>query len=362
MKALAKRYANAGRGGHKLAFEASTCILNCREELADFFTAVDPARIAFTSNTTEALNYAIHGTIRSNKDHIIISAMEHNSVTRPAYASGAVVDIAHADSNGRITADSIAPLICADTRLIAITHASNICGTINPIDEIGALAHEKDILFLVDSAQTAGVLPINVLDLNIDFLAFAGHKMLFGPQGTGGLYVGGNIDLKPLKQGGTGSMSESKAQPTFMPDVLESGTLNAGGIAGLNEGVKFVKNVGIKRIRAHEQELTKLLLDAFADIPQVIVYGDLNAENRVGVVGFNIPGRDCVELANCLSMRYNIATRGGFHCAALAHKSMGTNELGMVRASFSWFTKKSDVLRLIDAVLKEVKAENPKKI
>lgn len=353
-RATAKSYANAGRGGHKLAFDASMEILECREALAELFTILDPSRIAFTANTTQALNYAIKGVIRKG-DHTIISSMEHNSVARPAFSfedGFAEVSIAEADSNGLVTLESIEREIRTNTRLIAILHASNVCGTINPIEEIGALASDNGILFLVDAAQSAGILPINVLDAHIDLLAFAGHKALFGPQGTGGLYVRSGVDLMPIIQGGTGSMSESMQQPSFMPDLLESGTLNTAGIAGLHEGVKFIKQIGLERIREHEEDLTKRIIEAFMNMKSVTVYGEKDAKKQTGVVGFNVEGHDCVEVANLLSARYNIATRAGFHCAPLAHHTLGTETCGMVRASVSWFTTRRDVEKLIDSIFR----------
>jgi cysteine desulfurase family protein len=351
MRAVSRSYANAGRGGHRLAFEASTHIHDCREALAEFFTILDPTRIAFTANTTQALNYAIKGVVRKG-DHIIVSEMEHNSVARVAFSYGDEVEvsIAKADEHGYVSVKSVEREIRPNTKLIAVLHASNVCGTINPIEEIGAVTSDSGILFLVDCAQSAGILPINVLDARIDMLAFAGHKALYGPQGTGGLYVRNDVDLNPIIHGGTGSMSESMQQPSFMPDVLESGTLNAAGIAGLHEGIKFISRIGLDEICRHEQVLMRKLIEAFANMDDVIIYGTKKASEQTGVLGFNIKNQDCVEMANLLSTRYNIATRAGFHCAPLAHGALGTRNCGMIRASVSWFTEMREIQKLVDAV------------
>ena len=354
-EATGKSYANPGRGGHKLACAAGDIIYKCREALCDFLSAENPCNIIFTCNTTDALNIAIKGLIKQG-DHVITSGMEHNSVIRPLIGVGADISIAMPDLAGRVDASKILPLIRDNTRLIAITHASNICGTINPIREIGSLSRSHGIPFLVDAAQTAGVFPINVQDANIDFLAFAGHKLLFGPQGTGGLYIKNPDLLTPFREGGTGSLSESLEQPNFLPDKFESGTLNTNGIAGLLEGVKFITRTGLDTISSREEELTELLLEGLKTMPNVTIYGEPEAVGRVGVVGFNIEGIDCVDVSAALSEKYGIASRAGLHCAALAHKSMGTTDIGMIRLSVSFLNKKSDIKIALGA-LKKISTE-----
>ncbi|KUK34772.1 MAG: Cysteine desulfurase family protein [Caldanaerobacter subterraneus] len=250
---------NPGRGGHKMALESGRVIFEARQEICSIFNIKDPMRVVFTSNTTEALNIALKGILKEG-DHVITSSMEHNSMIRPLMAlkeKGIEVTIVKANEEGKIDPEDIKEAITKKTKMIAITHASNVTGTIMPIEEIGNIAREMNLIFLVDAAQTVGVLPIDVEKQNIDLLAFPGHKGLYGPQGTGGLYVRKSIEILPLEEGGTGSKSESMYQPDLMPDKLESGTPNTPGIAGLKEGVKFVKSVGIKNIYQQEKDLQK---------------------------------------------------------------------------------------------------------
>ena len=351
-------FANSGRGGHKLALKASLEIEKVRLLLADFFSVSGPENIAFCPNTTFALNYAIHGLLTKN-DHIIISGMEHNSVSRPAYASGAEVSVAKADKNGFVSVKSIENEIKLNTKMIVITHASNVTGTINPIAQIGKLARNNDIIFLVDAAQTAGILPINVEEDNIDLLAFPSHKHLFGVQGSGGLYVRENVEIRPIIQGGTGTHSLSMKQPNLMPNSLEAGTQNAAAIVALGKGIEFINKVGIEEIFEHERMLTNYLLDRLLDMKNIIVYGYKGVKEQVGTISFNIKSGDGlidpVEISNILSTRYDIATRAGFHCSGLAHKAIGTDKTGTVRVSFSYFTKKSDIDKLVSAIKKGVR-------
>jgi len=337
---------NSGRSGHKLSLYSGEKIYECRELVARLFNIDNPALIAFTPNTTAALNFAIHGYVTTN-DHVVISGMEHNAVVRPVVASGADYTVAKADKCGMVTADSVRAAIKENTKLIIINHASNIVGTINPITEIGKLAAEKGIPLLVDAAQTAGVVNIDVKKDNIAMLAFAGHKMLYGPTGTGGLYVRHDIKLMPVIQGGTGTLSESIYQPDFMPDCLESGTPNVVGLVGLSEGIKYVLENGVDRLFSYEHELAQHIKYELSKLDNVTVYG---CDNSVGVVGFNINNMDSVQVSTILDSRYNIATRGGLHCAILAHKSMGTDKLGMVRLSVSSFNTRQEVKNAISAI------------
>lgn len=341
--------ANSGRGGHSSAMLASERIYECRENLANLFCVSNPEQIIFTANATAALNIAIKGILTA-ESHVIITGMEHNSVLRPVIGTGAEYSIAMPDLTGLVAPQSIEDLIQNNTKLIIVNHASNITGTINPIYEIGMVAKKHGIPFLVDAAQTAGVIPINAVENNISMLAFAGHKMLYGPTGTGGLYISPEISLKPLIEGGTGSNSESGIQPDFMPDRFESGTLNTLGITGLNEGVKFVAKHTPNEIHKAEMKLVTRLIDGLSDIKGIKIYGN---ENRVGVVGFAAEGKDSVEIANRLDNEHDIACRGGFHCAALAHKSIGTEHSGLVRFSVSYFTCECEIDKAVTA-LKQV--------
>lgn len=347
IKAARQFYGNPGRGGHRIAEKAGEIIFECREELAKLFTVLDSSRIAFTKNTTEALNIAILGTLATS-DHCIISSMEHNSVARAVVASGAEFSIAQANKKGELKVEEIEKHIKGNTKLVCISHVSNVNGAVQNIKEIGKFLRNNEILFLVDAAQSAGVYDISCLDCNIDFLAFPGHKSLYGLSGTGGLYVRDGIEIAPRIFGGTGSMSERLEQPTFMPDSLESGTLNTSGIAALLEGVKFAKS---HDLYSHEKYLTKLLIDGLKNIKKIKVY----SENSVGVVAFNVRGKDSVTLSNELSLKHGVALRGGYHCAILAHKTLGTDRIGgAARASFGYYNKKSDVDKLLKALTKSI--------
>ncbi len=342
-----RRYAsNSGRSGHKLSVYTGEKIYECREVIARLFGIDNPALIAFTTNTTTALNFAIHGLV-TPYDHVIIGGMEHNAVVRPVVASGAEYSIAKADAVGKVTAESVESEIKPNTKLIIINHTSNIVGTVSQISEIGRIAKKYNIPLLVDAAQSAGVIDIDVKRDNVSMLAFAGHKLLYGPTGTGGLYVNENIKLKPVIQGGTGSVSESLVQPDFMPDSLESGTLNCVGIIGLLEGVKYVLEKGVDNLYRYESGITKMLRAGLCDIEKVTVYGD---NDSVGVVGFNIENMDSVAVSNILSDKYNIASRGGLHCAVLAHRSIGTENSGLVRLSVSSFTTEKEVEEAVMAI------------
>ncbi|MDD4688656.1 MAG: aminotransferase class V-fold PLP-dependent enzyme [Eubacteriales bacterium] len=347
--ALSKSYGNPGRGGNTASINASKVIYQCREEISSLFGVSKPQNFVFTSNTTEALNLAIKGLIKKD-DHVIVSGMEHNSVIRPIVATGANYSIAQPSKEGRVTADEFEKHIKSNTKLIIATHGSNITGTINPIREIGQLAKRHNILFLVDCAQTAGVLPINVEDDNIDLLAVAGHKLLYGPQGTGGLYIKEGITLTPLKEGGTGSVSESLFQPNFPPDRYESGTLNTNGIAGLLKGVEYIKKLGIANIRQREILLTERLMQGLSSVDNITLYGTQSPLDRTGIVSFNVFDKDSVTVATELDSKYHIACRGGLHCSPLAHESMGTLKSGMVRLSLCHFTTESEIDQAIWAV------------
>ena len=347
-------FANAGRSGHKLALESTAAIEKSRALLADFFSIANPDRIVFCASATMALNFAIHGILKKG-DHIIISGMEHNSVARPAISSVAEVSIAKADSTGFISLKSIEDEIRLNTKMIAVLHASNVTGAINPIAEIGKLARENGIIFLVDAAQTAGLLPINVAQMNIDLLAFPSHKHLFGVPGSGGLFVAEGLSLTPIIQGGTGHNSQSLTQCTILPTCLESGTQNTAAIHALSKGIEFINKIGINEIREHDKFLTSYLLENLAGLDNIIVYGPKNADKQIGTVSFNVKDKDCMFISSLLSTEFDIATRPGYHCAGLAHKSIGTDKIGTVRASLSYFNTKKDIDYLINALWKVAK-------
>ncbi|WP_028829328.1 aminotransferase class V-fold PLP-dependent enzyme [Proteocatella sphenisci] len=351
--------ANPGRSAHKMAQETNREILMARMELSQMLGVQNPMQTVFTKNASESLNMAINGYVK-NGDHVVTSCMEHNSVLRPLHYlqdQGIInLTIVSSDDEGFVHARDIKEAINWETSLVAITHASNLTGSINDIEEISDMikkeniGRDKNIVLLVDAAQTAGFADIDVTQMGIDMLAGAGHKCLYGPTGTGFLCVSENIKLRPVYRGGTGSMSESLEQPDFMPDMLETGTLNAAGIAGLRAGVKYIDQNQVSKLREKQQKYIARLIREFSGIDGVKLFGTRDASKRAGAVAINIRDRDSQEITHLLSSEYDIATRGGKHCAPLAHKRMGTLEQGMVRISVSSFTTDKDIDSVIQAV------------
>ncbi len=341
--------ANAGRGGHDASVRASSLLMEARETAADFFGISDPLRIVFGQNTTMALNLGISGLIQDG-DHVVISSMEHNSVSRTVAARENVeYTVVMANEQGYLNPFDVDRAIRTNTALIVINHASNVTGSVQDIRSIGKIAEKHNIPLLVDAAQSAGCIPIDVEQMNISLLAFAGHKCLMGPLGTGGLYVREDIPIRPVLFGGTGSMSESLSMPEFLPDALEAGTVNAPAFAALASGIRFVERHQ-SEIRQKETYLTQRLLHGLLNLDSVTVYGSPLQQNRVGVVSFTIDGRDPAECSNILNQKNHIAVRAGLHCAALAHQTIGTIQGGTVRASVGFFNKPSDIDALLLAV------------
>lgn len=344
--------ANPGRGGHKLSLQSGRVILETRELLAELFNSDSPERIVFTHNATEALNLALKGFLKKG-NHIITTSMEHNSVLRPLKLLeqfGIETTIVQCNKYGEIDIDDIEKEIRKETVLIAATHASNVVGTLLPVDKIGGLAKSYNLDFLVDASQTAGVYEIDVNKMNISMLAFTGHKGLYGPQGTGGLYIKKALELNPLKEGGTGSRSESLYQPDILPDRYESGTHNTPGIAGLGAGISFIKGEGLARIRKHEQELTRCFIEGVTKIKKVMVYGTKDASKQAAVVSMNIGDAGSSEISYILDQTFDIATRSGLHCAPMAHRTLGTLEQGAVRFSFGYFNTKEQIETAVAAI------------
>lgn len=340
---------NAGRGGHWASVRGAEGVAACQEELAELFNIENPERIAFTQNATYALNMAIGGYL-GRDDHVIMTSMEHNSVLRPVHrlCSYTVVE---ASSRGEINPKDIEHAIRKNTRLVVTTHASNVCGTIMPVHEIGQICKKYSLPYLVDAAQTAGIIPIDVEKMNIAMLAFSGHKGLMGPLGTGGLYVREDVRLYPVIVGGTGTESQNKNQLEGMPEMLHSGTLNTPAIMALGEAVRYIKKVGMENIEEKERALAESLFERLMNIDGVDVYG-LHKGNRNGTVAFNIRGMDSQEAANILSERYGIAVRGGYHCAYMAHQTLGTEKNGAVRVGFGAFSTTGEAESLLLAVNK----------
>lgn len=351
--------ANPGRSGHRLALEAGRGIYETRERLANFIGAKNPMDIVITRNATASLNLAIKGLLKKG-DHVITTTMEHNSVLRPIMKlkdNGIVeVTILEADEKGHIDLEDLKSSIKNNTKLVVTTHASNVTGTIFPIESISKIVHEKDVLYLVDAAQSAGYLAIDVEKMDIDLLAMTGHKSLLGPQGTGVLYIREGIILDSIEEGGTGSKSYEFTQPEIYPDKFESGTPNTPGIIALGEGLKYIEDIGLENIASHKWEMTKRFLQGIKDVEGIKVYGPELSEKRAPVVPINIGEEDSSSISYILDDEFDIATRPGLHCAPLAHKSIGTFEQGVVRFSFGHGTTAEEIDYAID-VLKQI-AEN----
>jgi len=345
---------NAGRSAYHQAHAASQLVFETREAVAQIIGARDSSRIIFTQNATESLNLAILGLGFNEGDRVITSSIEHNSVMRPLRylekEKRIKLEIIKCSTDGQLEPQKIETKITKKTKLIVLNHASNVVGTILPINEIGRIARKYNIPFLVDAAQTIGVLPINVNENNIDLLAFSGHKGLLGPQGIGCLFVRENIELRPLKFGGTGSSSESEYQPEFLPDKYESGTLNLPGIAGLKAGINFILNKGIVNIRNYIQNLTGQLIEQLSQIENVIIYGPKNEKRQTGVVLLNIKNRDPGLVGALLDKEYNIAVRVGLHCSSITHKTIGTFPKGAVRVSIGIFNTTTHINKLCKAL------------
>ena len=347
---------NAGRGANEAALDASRVIYDTREKISDLFNLQNPSRVAFTCNSTESLNTAIKGVL-TRSDHAITTSLEHNSVLRPLYeleSKGMELSVVECDENGNINYDDFESLIKDNTKAIVCTHASNLVGNLLDVKKIGEIAKKYNLVFIVDASQSAGVFPIDMQDMNIDILCFTGHKGLLGPQGTGGLCVRENVNISPLKVGGSGVNTFSKTHPDVMPTMLEAGTLNGHAIAGLNAALDYLKEEGIENIRNREEELMFRFYNGIKDIKDIKIYG--NFENkRAAIVTFNIGDIDSAAFSDELSLYYNISTRPGAHCAPLMHKAMNTVDQGAVRFSFSHYNTEEEIDTAINAV-KEIAA------
>lgn len=358
MKVMKEYGANPGRSGHSLSLKVSREIFQTRDLIAELFNVDNPMNIVFTFNCTESLNLGIKGILKPG-DHVITTSMEHNSVLRPIRhlrenkVESTIVD---ANKEGIVDPIDIKKAIRPNTRLIVVTHISNLTGTIQPIKEIGRIAKENNIYYLVDAAQSAGVYDIDVEKMNIDILAFPGHKELLGPQGTGGLYIRDGIDIEEIFQGGTGSTSDSLDQPEIKPDKYESGTSNAPGIIGLGEGVRYVLNRGIDNIRQYKKDLTMYFIENLKEIEGVNIYGPLDINKQAAVVSLNVRDISSSEIAYILDDQYNIAVRSGMHCAPLAHKTIGSFQQGTVRFSFGIFNTYDEIDYAIKSIKEIVKS------
>ena len=346
---------NASRGTHTVSLAASRTVYETRKKIADFFHCSRADHVIFTSNSTEALNIAICGTLGKG-DHIISTDLEHNSVLRPLYhleEQGASLTFLSTNKKGCIDYDDFKRSIKPNTKAIVCTHASNLTGNVLDIERIGRIAKAHNLLFIVDASQSAGCIEINMETMNIDILCFTGHKGLLGPQGTGGLCIHESVEIRPFKHGGSGIHSYEKGQPQAYPARLEAGTLNSHGIAGLCAAINYINTITIPVIAKKEQELLWHFYKGICNIPEIHIYGDFDTKERAAILSLNIEGYDSGTVSDLLSQEYDIATRPGAHCAPRMHQALGTTETGAVRFSFSSFNTMEEVETAIQA-LKEL--------
>ncbi len=347
--------ANPGRSAHRLSVESARIVYAAREAVARLFNAPDPLRVVFGHNATEALNLALRGLLRPG-DHVIVSSMEHNSVMRPLRALealGVELTVVRCSPEGFLDPGDVETALQPNTFIIVLNHASNVVGTLLPVAEVGRVARQHGALLLVDAAQTGGAYSIDMQADGVDLLAFTGHKSLYGPMGTGGLIFGDRVDLSrlmPLKRGGTGSRSEREEQPDFLPDMCESGTPNAVGLAGLETGVRWVLERGVDAIRADEVALAQRLIERLRDVPAVTVYGGLDASRQTATVSFNIDRIAPSQVGLRLDVEHGVLCRVGLHCAPAAHKTIGTFPDGTVRFALGAFSTAKEVDAAVEAV------------
>jgi len=349
---------NPGRSGHRLSIEAGEIVFSARQAMADLFGVANPMRVICAFNATDAINQAIQGVLRQG-DHVVTTSMEHNSTARPLKElekSGLIsLSVVRCGTGGHMDIHDMTDAITAKTRMVVVNHGSNAFGTVQPIGEMGRICREREIVFLVDAAQTAGIVPINMKDDGIDLLAVAGHKGLYGPTGTGALIIADDFDhtvIKPLRYGGTGSFSDRIEQPGFLPDCFESGTLNTAGLAGLAAGLDFLAGYkgGLRGIMEHKKKLVHHFLERAAKNVAGFT-GYVSPDDIItGVVSFNLQGRSSSEVAQFLSDDYNIMCRAGLHCAPLAHETMGTFPAGTVRFGFGLFNTTDEIDTAIEAL------------
>lgn len=348
---------NVGRGEYASAFDTEDLVFDTRAALCALLGGADPSDVVFTRNVTEALNLVLKGFLRPG-DHVIVSSMEHNAVMRPLTqlaVAGVTFSRAQCAPEGTLDATEVERLICPQTRAVVMTHASNVCGTVLPVREVGAICRAHGVPLVVDAAQTAGVVPISMEECGAAAICFTGHKGLLGPQGIGGCVLDPEFaaQLDALVAGGTGSSSDSEQMPSFMPDRLEAGTPNLPGIAGLGAGLAWLGERGIDTVRTHELALTRRLLDGLAPLAatgRVRLVGLPGTEGRTGVVSIQTPGHDLAQVAHDLDARYGIQTRVGLHCAPSAHRTLGTYPTGTIRFSLGWANTTEDVDLAITAL------------
>ena len=344
---------SSGRGSYKKAMQSDYIVYECRKLIGNLFNFDDPKKVVFTSNVTDSLNIAIRGILKEN-DHVITSSLEHNAVWRCLKTLekdiNIKIDTVECSKDGITNPEDIKKYIRKDTALIVFTQASNVLGTIQPVKEIGKIARENNIVFLVDAAQSAGAMKIDIKEDNIDILAFTGHKSLLGPMGTGGLIINTDIDIKPLKAGGTGGDSAYDYQPDYYPNHLETGTSNVSGIAGLRAAIKFLNREGIDNIHNKEKELTKYALQRLETVKDIEIYGPKDCEKILSVISFNIKNKRPEDISTILDQKYDIMLRSGLHCAPTAHSIINTKDRGSLRIGIGYFNTKDDIDKLVEAL------------
>ncbi|MBC8545371.1 aminotransferase class V-fold PLP-dependent enzyme [Clostridiaceae bacterium NSJ-31] len=350
---------NVSRGEYETAYDAAEVVFNARERLARLFNFPEPHNVIFTSNVTTALNLVIKGGFHAG-DHLLVSAMEHNAVMRPLtqmLEAGVTFDRIPCDESGELQLECIESLIHPNTRAVVMLHASNVSGTLYPVEQVGRICHKHSLRFVVDSAQTAGVFPIDMEGMYIDALCFTGHKGLLGPQGIGGLLIREEFarEITPLISGGTGSFSHLETVPELLPDRFEAGTLNLPGIYGLNAALEYLERIGIDSIRTREQELAARFTAGMERLPGVRVVGSHDAHQKAGIVSLDFGGRDNAELSFLLDSEYGIMTRCGLHCAPNAHKTLGTYPQGTVRFSVGYSNTEAEIDFAVEALHKLLK-------
>ncbi len=346
---------NPGRSGHRLSVAAARLVYDAREDLARFFGVSDPSRVVFTANATHALNQAIRGLVMPG-DRVVVTGMEHNAVMRPLRdleAQGVEITVVPAELDGWVSPAALQAALGRPARLVVATHASNVTGTLLPIAELARIAHDAGAWVLIDAAQTAGVVPIDLRSLGVDLLAFTGHKELYGPAGIGGLVIADHFDptvIRPLVCGGTGSRSESEIQPCDLPDRFESGTPNLPGIAGLGASLAWLSGFGLENIRAQRERIHAALLDGLADIPGLRIYGTGDVSRSVAIVSLTVRNHPVSRVGHLLDQEFGVLTRVGLHCAPAAHHSIGSFPGGTVRLAPGLFTTETDVAQTLDAL------------
>lgn len=344
--------ANPGRSGHFMAARTAQEIYKTRLAAAQLFNIKDAGRIVFTKNCTESLNLALKGILREG-DHVVTTSMEHNSVVRPLIElrkKGVTTTFVSCRQDGSVSPEDIKSAIRKNTKLIVMTAASNVTGTIMPLEETGRIAVRKGVLFMVDGAQGAGHMELDVKKNHIDILAAPGHKGLLGPQGTGLLYIREGIEIQPLLAGGTGSRSKQEEQPQDFPEGYEAGTVNAPGIIALGAAIRFINRIGVRAIENHERKLTQKLQTGLEKIAGVQLYGPENVTDKTAVIAMNIRGIGCEEAAGLLNDKYGIAVRAGFHCSPRAHETIGTADIGCIRICPGFYTSEKELEAVIRAI------------